>query len=749
MTSLTSIPRPREDRRRRDNVVRKLVGALVSLCATLGLIALGYALGPLVPLGIAGFAIVALLPQAAKLVLPTLCAALLAAVALVGFNVALDFLVRLVAPDRRLPIAVGLVLALAVFGGVAYLVVHGSWSQVRVKRQETGRRPAFEALQPIQWTRTRSLVVAAVLSLLVIVALPPILGMRERNAHAVAAPQQVKAQLDVLIIAGSPQPGADRGAGGTSDVTPYTDAAGFDVRYTIGFASGERVRWGLKSSANEAAARAALDAREPAIAAPPVLRPEADRVVVLLVDGTAATVKDPAALPDVGGRAGEVTRWRRIARATAPAGTPVYALLETTKRSRLKRWTPFLTPGGAISLQALGSETVTDAAVRLGLAAPTAREDFTLAMRYRPVLLFDRDEDVPRPLSIEDLFANGKVRECEDRKLVRTDCTTVREPRELRNGGTHLQLGVPGSAALKQLARQDLRALAPTARTGRTSAEVLPPSAPGAPPPGTPSAGLPRDGIGAGSAPTPPPGTGTAIYVHPVPAVRDGRSLLYLDYWWYLPDNPARAGMGAFCGAGLVIPGVSCFDHQSDWEGVTVVIDRSRREPRPLAVYYAQHETVVGYRWSDLRRAWRSAEDRAPQGRAEADDADRPLVYLARGTHAAYPTRCRSDHCRQVAHDRGENRYDGGLPWIGNDTGACTRVGCLRMLPTATGGRAPALWNAFTGPWGRRHCLLTYYCDSGSAPAAPGQQDRYQHPTDPDCAGRPGGPGCKREDLID
>jgi hypothetical protein len=743
---MTPTPPVREDRRtrRRDDVLRKLVGALVSVCAALGLIALGYALGPFIPFGIAGFAVVALLPQAAKLVLPTLCAALLAAVALIGFNVVLDFVVRLVAPGGRLPIAVGLVFAVAVFGGVAYLVVHGSWSQVRVKRPETGRRPGFEVLQPIEWTRARSLVVAAVLALLVIVALPPMLGMHARDARAVAPPQQVKAQLDVLIVAGAPQPGARRGVGWTGDVAPYTDSGGFDVRYAVGFADGERVRWGVRSTANEAAARAALDARGPASEASPILRPEADRVVVLLVDGTAATVKDPAALPDVPGRAGEVSRWRRIAREAAP-GTPAYALLETSEPRRLERWTPFLTPGGAISLQALGSQKVTDAAVRLGVAAPTAREDFTLAMRYRPVLLFDRAEDVPRPLSIEDLFARGKVRECEDRKVAGTHCTPVRKPRDLRNGGTHLQLDLPGSAALKQLAQRDLRALAPTA--GR-SAEVLSPTEPGAPPRGTPSAGLERNGMGAGSALMPLPGAGSAIYVHPVPAVRDGRSLLYLDYWWYLPDNPARAGMGAFCGAGLVIPGVSCFDHQSDWEGVTVVIDRTRSEPEPLAVYYAQHESVVGYRWGDLRRAWRGAGDRGPQGGAETDVADRPLVYLASGTHAAYPTRCRSDNCRQVAHDRGENRYDGGLPWVGNDTGACARVNCLRMLPTATGGRAPALWNAFTGPWGRRHCLLTYYCDSGSPPAAPGQQERYQHPTDPDCAGRPGVQGCKREDLI-
>jgi hypothetical protein len=35
-------------------------------------------------------------------------------------------------------------------------------------------------------------------------------------------------------------------------------------------------------------------------------------------------------------------------------------------------------------------------------------------------------------------------------------------------------------------------------------------------------------------------------------------------------------GLKAFCGAGLVIPGITCHDHQSDWEGLTVVVDRAR-----------------------------------------------------------------------------------------------------------------------------------------------------------------------------
>ena len=73
----------------------------------------------------------------------------------------------------------------------------------------------------------------------------------------------------------------------------------------------------------------------------------------------------------------------------------------------------------------------------------------------------------------------------------------------------------------------------------------------------------------------------STIYVRPVRREVNGRQFLYLDYWWYLPDNPARAGKGAFCGAGLVIPGVSCFDHQSDWEGITVKLDTTEVPGQP------------------------------------------------------------------------------------------------------------------------------------------------------------------------
>ena len=417
--------------------------------------------------------------------------------------------------------------------------------------------------------------------------------------------------------------------------------------------------------------------------------------------------------------AGGASRARRRA-----AGTSAFALLRTRDAARLEAWRAF-GPQRAFSVQRLNSQTVTDAAVRLAVAAPTAQEDFLLALRHRPVLLFDDREPVPRPLSVRALFEAGKVRLCRDAGRGRTRCDPepVRRAAELVNGGTHLELDLPGSRALRRLAFAERAAV----RDGLDAQQPVGAGTRGA----APAAPVP-------TARAQPLGAGSVIYVHPVPAVRNGRQLLYLDYWWYLPDNPSGSGKGAFCGAGLVVPGISCFDHVSDWEGVTVVVDRTDRVPAVLAVHYAQHDSVVRYRWPDLEERW----SRDPTSRrllTSLPDArgQRPLVYVARGTHASYATPCGRTTCRQVAHDLEEQPHNGRLPWIGDYSGACGRVDCLQLLPTGASGRAPALWNAFAGAWGRRRCLLVYYCDSSSPPAAPGRQARYRDPARVDVDRRP------------
>ncbi len=64
------------------------------------------------------------------------------------------------------------------------------------------------------------------------------------------------------------------------------------------------------------------------------------------------------------------------------------------------------------------------------------------------------------------------------------------------------------------------------------------PAAPGAPP----AAALQLSTAAAPSQPKERPDT--TIYVHPVPVEREGRLLLYLDYWWYLSDNRYESAVG-------------------------------------------------------------------------------------------------------------------------------------------------------------------------------------------------------------
>jgi hypothetical protein len=183
---------------------------------------------------------------------------------------------------------------------------------------------------------------------------------------------------------------------------------------------------------------------------------------------------------------------------------------------------------------------------------------------------------------------------------------------------------------------------------------------------------------------------------------------------------------------------VTCFDHESDWEGVTVVVDRSKTEAVPVAVHYAEHEAEVSYRWDDLREKW--AKPAYARFTAGADQAAvRPLVFSAGGTHASYATLCSTKPCEQVANGAPEATHDGARAWIGN-SGECVNVACVQAVPTRKGGSEPALWNAYGGPWGARSCLWKYYCDVGGAPAAPAiRHKRYDDPADCDGLWEPGG----------
>ncbi|HEX2265559.1 MAG TPA: hypothetical protein VHH14_04685, partial [Solirubrobacterales bacterium] len=498
-------------------------------------------------------------------------AALVAILALAGVNVATNTLGL-----ERLPIWVGLILAVVVFTLVAY------WY---LRRCACTTRASIEG--------------ALTLAIVLIVLAPYLVGKIRADESAVPTSEQVASELDVAIVGD----GRRHAHPPPLPRNPLLDE--FDVRYSVGFARGEEVRWTL---VGEADVEKALETVADGDAAPVVdevfsPRQGADSVLLLLPDGT-PPVSDPAALPEVddGSTKVEVARWRKIAAAAAPPATPAFALLQTTDPARTSGWRKLASPGGGVSAQALGSRTVADAAVRLAVAAVTSQADAALAMTYRPILLFDRAEPVPWPLSVNALIAEGRITLCHDQGVAKTKCEEepLKRAGDLVNGGTHLHIRTKDSEELQRLAKRELEA------HERTVAAATAAEANGLLPAGTPPAAA-TETLSPGEGPA--PGAGSAIYVHPVSIERDERDLLYLDYWWYLPDNPVGVGGGALCGAGFVIPGVTCQNHQSDWEGITVVLEREigddgSEQAKPVAVHYAEHSSVVRYGWTLLRDRW-------------------------------------------------------------------------------------------------------------------------------------------------
>ena len=408
-------------------------------------------------------------------------------------------------------------------------------------------------------------------------------------------------------------------------------------------------------------------------------REHADRVLLIYPDG--GTTAAAGETPPIAAGDDEVSRWMKIADGVVPKSTPTYALLRGGDQARLLRWRAALSNvqsaasrhGDAQELDPAGlARDTTDQALRLGVLDPRSTSDLALAAQHKPALLFDRGEPSPTPLNVDQLLKSGKLRICRNGQALSTLCSEVHGSRDLDNDGTNLAFNPADIAGL--------------------DAE-------------------------------------STIYVHVSRTGNDVPNTIYLDYWWYLPDNPT----GALCGAGFVLAGYTCLDHQSGWEGVTVVLDGDDPTGPPIAVSYAEHKGVARYTWRAAQRLWS-----APAIRRRAKGIDttiRPLVFVAHGTHASYPTICDKHKCSEtgapnleVKSPFRENRHDGlGPAWSGNLDNGCRNV-CLAALPTRDQGRRPAQWNAFEGRWGSSHCALDLICISDQPPLSPGAQDRYEKP---------------------
>jgi hypothetical protein len=184
---------------------------------------------------------------------------------------------------------------------------------------------------------------------------------------------------------------------------------------------------------------------------------------------------------------------------------------------------------------------------------------------------------------------------------------------------------------------------------------------------------------------------------------------VYIDYWWFLRYNhfPFPAGPRGRCGGGPTPKS----QHEGDWEGVTVVTKFD--QPRALDyVLYAAHGHSFRYR--KLRSAL---------------DGQRPQIFVACGSHAAYPRPCRGPRgCRQTSVCRpnpcktmrsvlAEAPADGGAPWHRNADKECfTTAPCLLAFPTSPSGAADG-WPIWSGRWGATH-----------GPRSPARQARFSEP---------------------
>ncbi|HWG09579.1 MAG TPA: hypothetical protein VN672_11310 [Solirubrobacteraceae bacterium] len=162
----------------------------------------------------------------------------------------------------------------------------------------------------------------------------------------------------------------------------------------------------------------------------------------------------------------------------------------------------------------------------------------------------------------------------------------------------------------------------------------------------------------------------------------DGR--LWLQYWFFYFYNDLEL-LGSAFPAGL---------HEGDWEMIQLRLDRERRIP-DLAVY-AQHRRAEARHWSEVERIGET----------------RPVVYVARGSHAAYFTGGR--HWGEVWFDHADG--EGFSPEL-----------TLEIADDEDPTYAWMRWPGFWGDTKPNPDRITHPFDD-SSPRGPGGHDQWKDP---------------------
>jgi hypothetical protein len=196
-------------------------------------------------------------------------------------------------------------------------------------------------------------------------------------------------------------------------------------------------------------------------------------------------------------------------------------------------------------------------------------------------------------------------------------------------------------------------------------------------------------------------GRRSALYYRVAPDT--GGAYRLVDYWWFyrLNDAPDVAS--------------SWFQHEGDWEGVTLAFPRSGQGTTFDWASFSQHGVWFRY----LRSALSCDGGRPGSCGIETDRGGRALsVFVANNSHANYPERCAETvelRCRTTAIALYEGGHDGERPWGNNDD----RTASLLELPPADPwGDGSGSWVTWPGRWG---------ADEGS-PESPGNQPHFKDP---------------------
>lgn len=518
--------------------------------------------------------------------------------------------------------------------------------------------------------RPHGWIAAALTSLGFIVGLPALVTfLNHSDGPEIRSQAQIPGRIDLVVV--SPN-GRHERVPRPADLPP--DLAAWDLRYTVAVpAQGGK---GLEILVAGTDSRAiALRALRTGRALEPggrqvQWRPGAQRAVVLDVDRAPVAVAGSGTGPalDRSSKAVTVNRSPLVA-AVASLPAPVFAALGGSKGQRLDEWSSWTQEhrGEADTLSDLEGPTLLDASLRLVALSRSTLADRQLAYAYRPMLFFDKRELYAWPVDIDAAFSEGIASMCKH-AISGEKCDEVKRASGLDQSFDYLRFDA------QRFTLQD-RAQSPQ--------------------------------------------TVGSTYYYRVIRGKPG-SNTYIDYWWFLPYNPSLSAW--MCSPGFGVPDFDCFDHESDWEGVTVEV-KQEGDPPPL-VYYAQHAQVARHSWHELKDGWRGLK----RGKlVDAAGAHHPLVFVARASHASYRNPCSDPACFEYGSVLPEGKHDGEGEWSGDDDEVCAGV-CLKPLPITRAGR-PATWNAFSGPWGTQKCILGgTFCDRGEAPHSPSFQWRYTHP---------------------